>query len=338
MNILLVDTCNLACSYCFLQGSLNTRSRHDGDAGKMSLAEFRHALDYARELIVAGTKDSANLLGGEPTLHPLFREFLSLALSPAYSLPGGSPLPVNVFTNGIFSPEMAGFLGSQPCGLMININHPSFYKGTQWSRLNDNLQRISSLRGERAFSVSLNLYQPEQDVAFVFEVMSRYDLGQLRVDFAKPNAAQTNEHISFKDVSAMLPLLETIAERCTENGIDLITDCCVPVCSVDDGQLKRLKDKGIFLSFTCPGAIDVGPGLEVFFCGPLKDVRFGQLTDYPTGGDLVRKMDDVIDPLRWEVPTCTACETCKWQTLNICQGGCLAFKQRSEGDGQEVLQ
>ncbi|SCZ30734.1 radical SAM protein [Afifella marina] len=326
MNLLLIERCNLTCAYCFFAGSLNARPAERGGHDIISEENFRLALRYGRDFVATGLRDSVNLLGGEPTLHPRFRELLAIARSREFALPNGAPLPVNVFSNGIFEPQIAEFLGETPCGLMLNINHPLSYRGRLWRRLNANLDIIARGRGREPFSLSLNLFAPDQEVDFVFDLLERYGARHLRVDVAKPNSAATNTHVGFEALPAMMPLFEKIAERCQKDGIALNTDCCLPVCAVDNERLARLKEAGIFLSFACPGAIDVTPGLQLFYCGPLKHLSFGRIDGYADAKEIVETIEETVQTLRWEVPTRKACETCKWRTLDICQGGCLAFK------------
>jgi len=338
MNILLIERCSLTCPYCFFKGSLNARPAERETADLMTEEGFREALRYARELVAKGIRESVNLLGGEPTMHPGFQDFVRLALSAEYALPDGSPLPVNVFSNGIFEPELAEFLARTPCGLMFNVNAPSSYRGSQWRRLNENLDAIAARRGSEPFSLSLNLTRPDQETGYAFEIMARCGARHLRVDFAKPSADGSNDHVAFAELPAMMPLLEDLARRCSESGIRLVTDCCVPVCSVDNDMLRRLKEEGIFLSFACPGGIDVAPDLSVFYCGPLRDVSFGRITNYADASILARRIEERAQLLRWQTTSQDECESCKWRTLDICQGGCLAFRKPAERAGRRMVQ
>lgn len=79
----ITNHCNLECPICIVQ---NRNNYH------MTREEFANTIDGIIEK--EGTLDTVNLSGGEPTIHPLFLEFLDIAKRPEISR-------VSISTNGL---------------------------------------------------------------------------------------------------------------------------------------------------------------------------------------------------------------------------------------------
>jgi sulfatase maturation enzyme AslB (radical SAM superfamily) len=327
MNLLITNRCNNTCSYCFLKDGL-LPPEYDG--GNISDKDFDTALDFAVEFARLGVKKNLNLLGGEPTLHPKFKKILVKSINSIKDRDSNCKelLPVNIFTNGIFDSDIAEFISEQRCGVMFNINNPSTYPDNEWNTINQNLQIISSNRNyeDNGITLSLNVHKTDQKIDYMFELAEQYNIKKLRVDIARPNPAKDNNYIPLDKIHTIIPELISIAEKCTKNGIQYISDCCLPVCSISNNQLKSFKENGVYLSFSCPGAFDVNYDLEFWYCLPMRNIKFGKLYDYENAHKLLIEVDKKTTPIRWNVHSKDGCDSCKWNTINICQGGCLPFK------------
>jgi uncharacterized radical SAM superfamily Fe-S cluster-containing enzyme len=79
----ITNHCNLECPICIVQNKNNYM---------MTLEEFKNTIDGLIEK--EGTLETVNLSGGEPTIHPLFFEFLDIAARPEIAR-------VSISTNGL---------------------------------------------------------------------------------------------------------------------------------------------------------------------------------------------------------------------------------------------
>lgn len=325
MNLLITNKCNQKCPYCFLEGNLDSVDKAKEEIG---IDNFEIAIKYAQELIDMGGKKQLNLLGGEPTLHSRFEELLRKAIYQKTKDNNDVIFPVYVFSNGLFHIDLARFLAKEPCGLLLNINEPGFYPSNTWDRLEKNIVEIGTSRSnKKPVCLSINLYKPEQDFSYIISLAQKSKLKYIRADIARPNIQKNNRHIAMNQISEMIPTFVALADECSKKDITLITDCCLPVCTFKDEDLKKLIDKGISLNFSCCGAIDVNTDLEVWYCIPMRALKFGKLTDYKSARELALTLENRTHALKWINKALDKCELCKWRTLKICQGGCLALKE-----------
>ena len=87
-NVLLTEKCARACPYCFAKEYLK-----DSKENTLSWEN----LIYIADLFEASNEKHLSLLGGEPTLHPDFVDFVMYLIQRHFR--------VNIFTNGILSNE-----------------------------------------------------------------------------------------------------------------------------------------------------------------------------------------------------------------------------------------
>ena len=72
-NIALTTYCNLHCPYCFADTMINTE-----DIKNINLEKFKFICDWVLKDKPKEAKGHIGLIGGEPTLHPQFKEILYL--------------------------------------------------------------------------------------------------------------------------------------------------------------------------------------------------------------------------------------------------------------------
>ena len=324
MNVLLTNRCNRRCSYCFLGSDLVAP---DADGHDMRREDFSLVLRYAEQLVTLGAKERLNIMGGEPTLHPEFEGIFKKALAYRGVRGGLEFLPVNVFSNGLFERGIGTLMAREACGLMININHPDTYNSREWELLESNLGEISSIaRDSGKLSFSFNIYSPEQEFDFLLDMAARHGVSQVRVDLSRPAPGRGNTFVDTDQLKGAVGAFVALVRSSRERNIDVISDCCLPVCSFSDEQLKDVIECGVDISFSCSGAIDVNYDLELWYCGPLRHLKFGKVTDFADGREILKALEAKTYHLRWNVFPFDRCESCKWRTLKICQCGCLSLK------------
>ena len=109
INLFVTYRCNLACSYCFAK-DLQTEFPRD-----LSPEDFDRFLGWMRH---AGTQSMA-FIGGEPTLHPDLAGMIKRTAE--------AGIAVVLFSNGLFSVELADRIAPHVSNFVINYNQPSLY-------------------------------------------------------------------------------------------------------------------------------------------------------------------------------------------------------------------
>ncbi|MBI5958809.1 MAG: radical SAM protein [Chloroflexi bacterium] len=106
LYLYIAGACNLACRHCWITPSFLKYGRTqaiEGDGNFISLELLKKAIDQGKELGLYTVK----LTGGEPTLHPRFREIVELVYNEGLS--------IAMETNGtLVDDEMASFLKQGP--------------------------------------------------------------------------------------------------------------------------------------------------------------------------------------------------------------------------------
>ena len=322
MNIMLTNRCNGTCKYCFLKSDL---AQEDVPVQYITMENFRIVLKYAHHLISIGATRNLNIMGGEPTLHPQFQKIFRLALT---YRPGNSDfIPITIFTNGLFSEEICELLKNESCAVMVNVNHPDSYREGEWELINKNLATLATADDAGSLlTLSLNIDTPNQDIDYLLDLANKHKIKRIRADISRPEPKKTNTFIKMGQIATVIPTLLKLSKN---EGIEVNTDCCFPVCSISNEQIKEFAENNVELSFKCTGGIDVTPDLKLWHCAPLRSVKLGKITDYPNGYEIMKTIENKTNDLRWNIPSKKDCKNCKWWTLKICQGGCLSFKDQN---------
>ena len=134
INLFVTYRCNLACSYCF------ARDLQPEFPGDLSEQDFDRLLDWMRG---AGVPSVA-FIGGEPTLHPRLADMVERT--------AGAGIAVVLFSNGLFSTELAQRLAPLVSNFVINYNEPALYAPAQQARLGETLACLKDLGAHMAFS------------------------------------------------------------------------------------------------------------------------------------------------------------------------------------------
>jgi SynChlorMet cassette radical SAM/SPASM protein ScmF len=101
-------SCNLACHHCWIAPT------YPGDGGNGRHINLEHVRKAIREARPLGLQ-SVKLTGGEPTLHPQFRELVALI--------GAAGLSIIIETNGtLIDADLAAFLRQEPHVSFISVS------------------------------------------------------------------------------------------------------------------------------------------------------------------------------------------------------------------------
>jgi len=311
-NILLTEKCVRSCPYCFAKEYLK-----DSKENMLSW----ESLIYITDLFEASREKHLSLLGGEPTLHPDFVDFILYLNQRKFN--------VNVFTSGIMADkklEIAEeFLLKIPVedlSFVCNYNHPDSSTANETKQINEFFKVFS-----KHTSLSFNLYQKDFDFSFLVDAINKYELRRhIRLGLAQPIPGQKNECLTLNEVRGVAENLRNQLELLEQNRITIGFDCGMPLCifsNEDIGRLFKLNQGRVV--FSCGPAIDIGPDMQVWACFPLSNYEKKSLYDFDNVDEIKKYFFDQHCDLRKEKNGIfEECQTCIYLKENLCNGGCLA--------------
>jgi len=324
MNILVTNSCNRKCPYCFAQERISYQA---GDAGetavgkapaRISLADYRIALNFAK----ASGEQRVGLLGGEPSLHPNFIELLDEAWNLG--------LQTSIFTNGTWSPRLiADFQarvrdGKRRANIIVNVNHPDDTPAAEREAQEYLLSRLG-----RFCTLSFNIYREDFEPFFLVDLIKRFNgAGHIRLGIAEPLAHHASRHVDITLYKYLTPTIMQLATRCDENNIRLGFDCGFLLCMFTAEELGRLHLAGSRYNFGCGPVLDVGTDLSVWACFPLSTFAKGvYLPDFENVAGLLKYFNQQGDRL-YKAGALDECIDCRFRKRKQCAGGCAAHVYR----------
>ena len=126
-NIVLTTYCNLHCPYCFADKMIKQE-----DIKNIDLVQFKKILNW----LDGGGR--IGLIGGEPTLHPQFKEILEIISN--YN----QDTEFILFTNGIYLEQYIPCLPKN-LSILINLNQPQAMTTQQYLAMIKCLIKLDSL-------------------------------------------------------------------------------------------------------------------------------------------------------------------------------------------------
>lgn len=316
MNILLNNYCNLDCVYCFAN-----KVREEQHLN-MSSKNFAWLLDFVRRSKVGEIR----LIGGEPTLHPEFKEFaLEAAMSGIKN--------IHVFSNGTFSPQLGYFLmclaSKVGVSMLLNFNHPTVIGEAKTKLLHAHLQEF--INSSIQVTLGINFYEPEQDYSYILQAAKMYGIKSVRWTLVVPNIEEkkTNPQDYFLNFT---PLITNFIRDACSMGLIPHVDCNnIPLCLLDDATLRWLclvAGNNTRVS-VCSPVIDVTPDMQAIRCFALSDYRVN-VKDFCTVQELQKHFEEHVDAMYAGKPLFDVCCDCASFQLRNKSCACLAYKNIQE--------
>lgn len=256
----ITKACTLSCTYCFDKvGQSEAKSK----SAKVTIDRntFWKYLSRMWEFFQANPKDKNICISGwEPTLHPLFKQFVNSSIHSGFQ--------IYLLSNLTFSTEIAEFLkpllNSEKLTIMTNINSPyaDYAKMNKalWTRTLINLKILEG-PGVR---LSFNIFDPDLDYEFIFEVLSKYPkldktvrlwvvnpiIKDLRRDwtyvFDDKKIIEGKKETMWSMYKRLWKVVDKLVERLTNLWYSIYLDCGVGWCIFNSKTLQLIKNnKGI---------------------------------------------------------------------------------------------
>lgn len=318
-NILITNYCNQKCPFCFASKEMEGKQAKK----EMSVTDFKTVL---RKLKKEKAVKTIKLLGGEPTLHTHFKEFINLAVKDFSH--------IQIFTNGVFSDEIAEFLEvhAPHIALTVNIMTPGFLLNPKIRAFVS--QRIRVLSQKIRITLSLT-FDMHTDMDAVFQALGPESLKlvhRFRLGFSNPVAGGRNFY-EFSDFPLMGTQLVSVATRIRENNTKagIILNCGLTRCMFTQTQFEILQESVELAGFGCFGkkSFDLQTDLTAFGCFPLSNIEKSttrRRTFNRMQNEFLEKRFESWNKTRFE-----KCSTCPFYGIgkDKCPGPCLAFLSNS---------
>jgi len=268
-NILLTNRCNLKCPYCFAVNEINRQELIEDN--ELSFKNLKIILDFLEQ---SGDK-RVRLMGGEPTLHSQFKAIVNYSLDRGFN--------VHVFTNGLFSSQIANFLASKGKDIKysFNINPPEMYSFDLWNRVLRNLEKLSFFGNSLIGTV---LWRKDFKIDYLIDLTRKYPIKIVMLRIANPVINQKNQYLALEQYSTLARNLIREIKKAEQSKVGIGFGCGFFKKMFNRNQLAFLKEyKVANLNWGCrgnSGRFDIAPDLSVFRCFPLSNWQRKKLTDF----------------------------------------------------------
>jgi len=314
-NLLLTETCVRSCPYCFAK-------KHMADSASDNILSWENLIYVADFLESSGDKHIA-LLGGEPSLHPNFIEFIIYLLERNFH--------VNIFTSGIMSEEklmestkVLSGINPERLSFVCNLNNP---KTSNFSEV-ESVKRFLKALGHLT-SPGFNIYKPDFDLDFIFQYINQFGLKKhLRLGLAHPIPGKKNKYVAIDEMQKMANRLLEFNEHFARFHVTCGLDCGFPMCVFTNEQLGSLyKISSGHLKFGCGPAVDIGTDMSIWCCFPLSDFHKKTIFDFDNMHEVVQFYEEKQRLVRGEVSGLfEECDNCIHANDRLCSGGCVAHQ------------
>jgi hypothetical protein len=312
-NILLTSLCNRSCPYCFAATEMEGAT----PARFMTWENLIYIVDF----LDASHQRGVSLLGGEPTIHPQFVDFVLYLIERQFG--------VTVFTNGMLSSarlaqcsaHLQGVPGER-LNFVCNLNDPQQTPaaGKETRRVDDFL----SVMGPWT-TAGFNIYRTDFTLEFLFDHINRFGLRRhLRLGLAQPIPGRNNAFIRPEEMRSVIQRLCSYRDRFDALRIKPGLDCGFPICQFSDEELGWLHRTGGHSQFGCGPAFDISTDMSVYYCFSLSNYRRKSLFDFDSVEQIETHFRTTSAAIKAEVPGIYPdCDGCRHQEDGMCAGGGL---------------
>jgi len=306
-NIAITSQCNLSCLYCFAQAEFNRKER---PVQHMPLPIYAQALAFVKRSQI----HQVRILGGEPTLHPQFIEFLQMARE--------TGLPIQLFSNGLISESILEFLSEfSPEQLNIILNVTRLEEG---GIFDDALERVMQRLHDKIVT-GLNIYRLETALDFLIDLIIKYDLQKsIRLGIAHPCVGYQNRHLHSRYFPRIGEKIANLAMAAQPKGIRINLDCGFTTCMFAGYDLEQLG-LNPQLGNHCQPILDILPDGHVISCYALSGVGRVALTESSTAEELRRFFAEKTQAIN-RIGVYKICSICNYRSQELCSGGGTCHK------------
>lgn len=319
-NIIIDSFCNLKCPYCFANDVIQKNKDF------ISLEQFDHILDF----IYNSKENRVGLIGGEPLLHPKFKEICEHIIKKT-----PNDFLAVVYTNGTLLDKYLEILSNVHFRMLINVNSPEDQGTENYQKLLANLDKVfNSYYMDYKITLGVNLYKKDQDLQFFYDIIDRYP-GHIRAIRTSLSIPMDKTKGAFHLFDEMLPLAKSLLKEMVKRGIGVLFDCNqIPLCLIDEEMAKlmfeseKISGKPYVTGNCCSACtpvIDIDQRGYAIRCFAFSEYEKVHIDDFETTGEIVAYYRHQIDRILRNNPL-DKCKDCHEFKCDQCTGGCLSFR------------
>jgi MoaA/NifB/PqqE/SkfB family radical SAM enzyme len=280
----------------------------------MSPEDFEAALEFVKK---NGGKE-IKLLGGEPTTHPRFVEFLDGAVE--------SGLFVIVISGGLIprrALDRLQRLSAEQVRVLLNVAVPGDSPLHEIQRQ----RQVMALLTDRIV-LGINIHSPDVELHFLLELIEQFGLQrQVRMGLSHPILDGDNVHLHPRYFDEVGRRVAEFGFAAQEVGVQLVFDCGWVPCMFPEGALQRLEIGPEQVGLRCNPILDVLPDGKVISCYPMADFHQERLSDWEHVPALAERFSERLSSLR-PIGIFKRCADCAIRERGHCVGGCHALAMR----------
>lgn len=323
-NAILLNKCNLRCSYCFADDYMYVETPASPETAAMTEETFDHVVALLRSSGI----DHVSLMGGEPTLHPEFRRLWSKAHALRFNF--------SLKSNATWDADMLAFLNEESSddfhSFHLNVNGPERLTPSQWQTVRSN---VISLRSRRK-SLQFNLEGPRFEHQWILDLALEANIKHIfwtptapavRTEGGQGNHSSDYNLFKREGHTDLLRFLRACAEAGIKtHGIHGPTPCLLAA-----DEYEQLKKMGANIDGRCYPVYDFFPDGTIKYCFAMPPTlpRPLNLSNVKDLREVTASYMNDVFALRAASFPWQECVLCPEALEGRCHGGCMAQRSPS---------
>ncbi len=333
-NIMLTYRCNLHCSYCFANEFVNKENTD------ITVRNFRKAVEF----LTRTGKTGIGLIGGEPTLHPVFRILMEMLIA------NPKVTGITVYTNGLLMDRYIPQLVHPKVRILVNCNSPQVIGEKAFDSIQQNLDMlILRYYMKDRIHLGINLYSNDMDYSYIMDLLQRYRKHSVRISLTVPDFSACGNVNVLEYFKERKPFLLKFFRDMDSIQVLPYYDCnCPPDCIWTEEEKEWLEayaarypednTKLIGNVLKCAPVVDILPNLQAVRCFGMSDFMKVSIEEFRNIRDLTGCFMREIDSCAGKLSACEECKSCYEQKINACYAGCIGFKSARIRSCNEVIE
>ncbi len=306
-NLILTRTCNQKCSFCFTNFLAQPRSE-----SFVSHERFQEMMAF----LECSNTPQVRFLGGEPTLHPQFPDFLDSAAK--------LDKKVVVFSNGLIPEKSLEALENYSAKeLIVLINANVFFANHDKKEIMAKIRSVFFRLKEKC-QLGYTIYQNNFSIVPLMDLIKEFNLiKSIRLGLAQPTSWD-NKYLSVRCYPFIGQKIAFFAEILKEKGITIEMDCGFVRCMFSDKEMDTLEKCGVDYGWHCSPIIDIDLDGSALACFPLSQkIRLADMTTL-TQTEVLNEFKKKLEMIQG-IGIFNECQECVYLKNQDCSGGCLSM-------------